>query len=331
MYSWKLSNKFRFGRSKDKEDRHGRHAEDTEPEESPGRVSADRKATIVPGSATVVQSRASTDIRTVSDSRSSMSGENKSGIGKHLNESFESTDVSRDDLAYEGSSSSQVNQPVLSHPESQEPQTHTSSGILTVKVYGGDSFKLPLPISYNEQVLSKLLSSGVDVTTTTTQDSLEELLQSMHGLSLVQEEDKVLSGEDASHFIPASVILPGSKNLNSLLYFTIEFDNTIATIEPESGTLNKPIFNKISTFDVTRKLACLSENRCFCQNPFDSTTISELAGFSCRFRRHVDRLHPKDKKQQRYSPRFVPFAIELENRLRLEHQIVQPSMDRAGW
>lgn len=257
MYSWKLSNKFRFGRSKDKEDRHGRHAEDTEPEESPGRVSADRKATIVPGSATVVQSRASTDIRTVSDSRSSMSGENKSGIGKHLNESFESTDVSRDDLAYEGSSSSQVNQPVLSHPESQEPQTHTSSGILTVKVYGGDSFKLPLPISYNEQVLSKLLSSGVDVTTTTTQDSLEELLQSMHGLSLVQEEDKVLSGEDASHFIPASVILPGSKNLNSLLYFTIEFDNTIATIEPESGTLNKPIFNKISTFDVTRKLAFL--------------------------------------------------------------------------
>lgn len=243
MYSWKLPGKFRFGRSKEKEDKHQKGSDEMETESQSTRDSVDRKGTIVPGSATVVQSRASTDTRnTVSDSssRTSISGKSqKEGI-------------LMEDSAYAGSGNSTE----FSSSEASS-DGHVSSGILTVKVYGGDSFKLPIPVSYNEQVLGKLLSSGVNVTTTTQQDSVDELLQSIHGLSLTEDESKVLSGDVASKFVPATVILPGSQSMNSLIYFTIEFDNTVATIEPESGTLHSPIFNKISTFDVTRKLPFL--------------------------------------------------------------------------
>lgn len=285
MYSWKLSSKFRFGRSKDKDEKHHKHMDEVDIDGNDNRSSVDRKATIVPGSATVVQSRASTDTRTTSDDTGH--SVHSSGFKGTITEGSMSTDISGEDISMtngrdrdstevqsksnnNSSNFKQQQQQLLAQQQQiqyqqqqsqQQPveneNTHSSNGILTVKVYSGDSFKLPLPITYNEQVLSKLLSSGVDVTSTTQQDSLEELIQSMHGLSLLREEDKLLSGEDASHFIPASVILPGSKNLNSLLYFTIEFDNTIATIEPESGTLNRPIFNKISTFDVTRRLPFL--------------------------------------------------------------------------
>ncbi|CDO95931.1 unnamed protein product [Kluyveromyces dobzhanskii CBS 2104] len=285
MYSWKLSSKFRFGRSKDKDEKHHKAIDEVDFEGNDNRSSVDRKATIVPGSATVVQSRASTDTRTTSDDTSvtnSAAGHSvhSSGFKGTFTEGPNSTDNSgeeipivsgRDRDSTEVQSKSNVSNTIFEQPQQPQFQNHaqvqqqhiqtepihSSNGILTVKVYSGDSFKLPLPITYNEQVLSKLLSSGVDVTSTTQQESLEELIQSMHGLSLLREEDKLLSGEDASHFIPASVILPGSKTLNSLLYFTIEFDNTIATIEPESGTLFRPIFNKISTFDVTRRLPYL--------------------------------------------------------------------------
>ena len=333
MYSWKLSSKFRFGRSKEKDEKHHqKHLEELEQDANDTRSSVDRKATIVPGSATVVQSRASIDTRATSDDNSTMSqgypqgypqgqgygpgSGHASGHGTGtFTEGSSSTDVSRESVTVSGaqdlesgdshfsenaapngatgtstnghtngmSSFQQQQQNLLQQQRQQEAlaqqqqentaaaasamadsatspplTTHSSNGILTVKIYCGDAFKLPLPIAYNEQVLSKLLSSGVDVTSTTQQESLEELIQSMHGLSLLkQDESKLLSGDDASQFIPASVILPGSKNRNSLLYFTIEFDNTIATIEPESGTLNRPIFNKISTFDVTRRLPYL--------------------------------------------------------------------------
>lgn len=127
---------------------------------------------------------------------------------------------------------------------------------MTIKVYSGEDFKLPFPITSNKQILTKLLSSGVS-----TDGKIDELVSSLSNFSLNEgggdEDATLLHGEVATNYIPAAITLPGSSELNPLIYFTIEFDNTVATIEPEYGTIRKPTFNKISTFDVTRKLPFL--------------------------------------------------------------------------
>ena len=187
MYSWKLSSKFRFGRSKDKDEKHHKHMDEVDIDGNDNRSSVDRKATIVPGSATVVQSRASTDTRTTSDDTGH--SVHSSGFKGTITEGSMSTDISGEDISMtngrdrdstevqsksnnNSSNFKQQQQQLLAQQQQiqyqqqqsqQQPveneNTHSSNGILTVKVYSGDSFKLPLPITYNEQVLSKLLSS----------------------------------------------------------------------------------------------------------------------------------------------------------------------------
>ncbi|KAL6942875.1 Serine/threonine protein kinase, AGC [Hanseniaspora osmophila] len=225
-----------------------------------------------------------------------------------------------------------------------EDNSHASSqsGIMTIKVYSGDSFKLPFPIIYNQQLLSRLLSSSNSKQAPNLMDDLNKymeilslnnagkqaangndrggsmssmssssgasstVLNSGSGVYNLQQEnnsgnmsamgtaksdsmnssvtaddgakgsvsnnsfkhgqENIIPGDVATHYIPSAITLPGSSDLNPLIYFTIEFDNTTATIEPESGTMNHPVFNKISTFDVTRKLPFLKID-VFCRIP----------------------------------------------------------------
>lgn len=146
-----------------------------------------------------------------------------------------------------------------------EPQHSGSSGILTLKIYSGDGFALPFPLVYNPQLLTRLLNSSADKQPSSKIQELNSLMENLR-LSDQLEDSNSIPGHIATKFVPSTIMLPGSKNLNPLIYFTVEFDNTAATIQPEAGTMDHPVFNKISTFDVTRKMKNLRID-VFCRIP----------------------------------------------------------------
>ena len=161
------------------------------------------------------------------------------------------------------SSSNQSDDPTIeTKPESQQAG---SSGILTLKIYSGDGFALPFPLVYNPQLLTRLLNSSADKQPSNKIQELNSLMENLR-LSDQLEDSNSIPGHIATKFVPSTIMLPGSKNLNPLIYFTVEFDNTAATIQPEAGTMDHPVFNKISTFDVTRKMKNLRID-VFCRIP----------------------------------------------------------------
>lgn len=157
-------------------------------------------------------------------------------------------------------SSSHIDQVSQKSATSTKKTSTLSTGVMTIKVYNGDGFRLPFPITSNKKILSRLLESGIASDNHDTSLEVEAILQRISRLELTNSNsnENLLPGDIATQSIPSTIKLPNSVPLNPLLYFTIEFDNTVATIEPESGTMAQPIFNKISTFDVTRKLPQLN-------------------------------------------------------------------------
>lgn len=157
-------------------------------------------------------------------------------------------------------SSSHIDQVSQKSATSTKKTSTPSTGVMTIKVYNGDGFRLPFPITSNKKILSRLLESGIASDNHDTSLEVEAILQRISRLELTNSNsnENLLPGDIATQSIPSTIKLPNSVPLNPLLYFTIEFDNTVATIEPESGTMAQPIFNKISTFDVTRKLPQLN-------------------------------------------------------------------------
>lgn len=272
MYYWKIS-KFKFGKSKDDKEaerekekeksksnngifQHHRDGSKlsngtdtitggdngTEVGSTRGSSSSERKETIVPSSSSVAPVRLSHDTSsTGSTVRESSGGRNS-------------------DEAFNGASSGTPKSDDLLPPEisiTAPPQSTSAPGILTIKVYNGDGFSLPFPITSNEQILGKLLNSGVTSKRSGISGEVEGLVSQLSRMQLQKQgpgDENLLPVDMSTRFIPSTIMLPGSEHLNPLLYFTIEFDNTVATIEPEYGTMVQPVFNKISTFDVTRKL-----------------------------------------------------------------------------
>lgn len=264
MYTWKLSNKFKFGKAKKEKEKEKEHKhsgifhfnqkdlnknEEGVKNSNTFGTSLDRKETIVATPLSIAPVRSSMDIAT-------------SGITQNSSSSSTVKDMATNNVELEDSStehSSHYNSRYNMHNDNSDIVTiHSSTnsnGIMTIKIYNGDSFKLPFPITSNMQILGKLLNSGVYTEPNDT--TINELISAMNNISLNEEDDKLIDGESVTSYIPATITLPGSDELNPLIYFTIEFDNTVATIEPESGSIKTPTFNKISTFDVTRRLPFL--------------------------------------------------------------------------
>ena len=259
MYSWKIASKFRFGRSKEEKEKekekdktkekekhglfhHKSHKSDSSYMEPP-RESVDRKETIVASSSSIAPVRLSSEVNKfpATDSSVSTVRDSVSTSGEY-------------DGMYDGNGSSSVMDEAFDSNNSTTDEPNFS-GIMTIKVYGGEVLRLPFPITSNVQILKKLLHSGV-INQDTDEASADELVSSLSQLHLSDggDEENLIDGNTATRYIPATITLPNSTDLNPLLYFTLEFDNTVATIEPESGTISNLTFNKISTFDVTRKL-----------------------------------------------------------------------------
>ncbi|CCD27328.1 serine/threonine-protein kinase NDAI_0K01370 [Naumovozyma dairenensis CBS 421] len=257
MYSWK--SKFKFGRSREEKQKQKESSVESSssiPKSPSGDIISSRKETITKSNSTIAP-----------DLKGPPSSQDGSGM-KGPSSSSGSSIVNGPNNPQSQSQSSSSSEPVQDIPN----DSTSSSGIMTIKVYNGDGFMLPFPITSNQQILTKLLSSGIAAPNS--QSDINALLSQLSNLQLssnggndnnmsmntsdgINNKEDLLQSKNCSKFIPATIILPGSSNLNPLLYFTIEFDNTVATIEPEYGTMLKPVFNKISTFDTTRKLPFL--------------------------------------------------------------------------
>lgn len=217
------------------------------------RSSMDRKETIVPSSASIAPVRlshdASSTASTVRDEIFDANGDIASPRPSHSRE--------RD---IDSSTPSGTNETATAPMPVHANNATSTAGMMTIKVYNGEGFNLPFPITSNEQILSKLLSSGITANRTSLALEADSVASQLSRIQLQKQgtgSENLLPEDQCTKFIPATILLPGSEDLNPLLYFTIEFDNTVATIEPEYGTMAQPVFNKISTFDVTRKLPYL--------------------------------------------------------------------------
>lgn len=283
MSYWKFG-KFKFGRSKEEKlekemEKEKEKKEKSKKEESKNGISGklfhfdhdssdsngdlddsetsrpfmDRKETIVPSSASIAPVRLSHD---ASSTASTVRDDLDAGVGD-----ISSPRVSRSrepDGEYAAPSFTDEI-PAVPSPVHANNSTSTA-GMMTIKVYNGEGFSLPFPITSNEQILGKLLSSGITATRANLASEIDSLSSQISRLQLENQgpaDENLLPGDQCTNFIPATIMLPGPETLNPLLYFTIEYDNTVATIEPEYGTMVNPVFNKISTFDVTRKLPYL--------------------------------------------------------------------------
>ncbi|CCE64083.1 hypothetical protein TPHA_0G02480 [Tetrapisispora phaffii CBS 4417] len=251
MYSWKLS-KFRFGKGSDKENENkSNNIKNKENSSTKLFGSSDNKR-----SSTINEETELTDIEKNSINRTSSSlAGMKSRNSTDVNEASSTPPISLD---VDNSSTTEK----MDIDEQQViPNNTTSAGKMTIKVYKGEGFILPFPLTSNETVLNKLIQAGETTQGTNNSNDINSLIKTLSDMNIKQKQDSteevVLSSETLCKYIPATIRIPGSETLNPLLYFTIEFDNTVATILPESGTINQPVFNKISLFDVTRILPTL--------------------------------------------------------------------------
>ena len=240
MYSWK--NKFKFGKSKEeKEAKHSsglfHHDNGKNNNNNPGGASdASRKETITDDTPSfIAPTRSSRDASSAATATSSDELSQFSGSGPDVND--------------------QVNQHADFASQQQQAVSNTSTstgGVMTIKVYNGDGFSLPFPITANNQILAKLLNSGAaqnegqqaqhhhHSSSESHAVNVDQLISQLSHVTINNQgpgDESLIPDEVSSKFIPATILLPGSNKLNPLLYFTIEFDNTVATIEPEYGTM----------------------------------------------------------------------------------------------
>lgn len=229
-----------------------------------------RKQSIHPSSQTIVPVTSSTDIAKNIQTSSSNASPHEGNTYSDQSRNDDNINSSHDNPNNIGMAGLSIN---ASNKQVEEPAADTSantqpagsSGILTLKIYSGDGFALPFPLVYNPQLLTRLLNSSANKQPPNKLEELNSLMENLR-LSNQLEDPQSIPGHIATKFVPSTITLPGSKNLNPLIYFTVEFDNTAATIQPESGTMDHPVFNKISTFDVTRKLKHLRID-VFCRIP----------------------------------------------------------------
>lgn len=131
-------------------------------------------------------------------------------------------------------------------------------GLLTIKFYNSDNIKLPTKIINNKHALNALASSTVS-------DNIKSEL--VKKINTINELDDYLSPDLNSQYLPAIVNIP-NPNTNetltrSLLYLTVEFENNVLVIEPNDGTINKSIWNKVVSFDVTKALQSVNSSSNF--------------------------------------------------------------------
>ncbi|KAH3673066.1 hypothetical protein WICMUC_003899 [Wickerhamomyces mucosus] len=137
----------------------------------------------------------------------------------------------------------------------KEPKKLFHPGLLTVKIYHGSDFKVPFDINHDRNLLVKLINTSSDPQT---REALTRRINQLSSIDtnseqfLTKNNRNVINKYDIGSLIPANVTIPPSIIKNSLIYFSLEFDKTIVTLDADAGSIYQPIFNKISQFDVTK-------------------------------------------------------------------------------
>jgi serum/glucocorticoid-regulated kinase 2 len=193
--------------------------------------SPDRKTTIVPGDSGSLQVL--------------------QGTSQKLKSSSSQSTVNSSSKLADSSATSSSAHSRKSHQASPGVPNTFKPGLLTIKVYHGHDFQLPFDLNFDKNLISRLIqcSSGQP------RSEQDELIKQLNSLSL--DENKVPADVEGGEYIPANITIPSSSSSqsplkNALIYFTLEFDKTILSIEADSGSVNHPVFNKVVSFDVSK-------------------------------------------------------------------------------
>lgn len=148
--------------------------------------------------------------------------------------------------------------PATPLPAPQE--SHSSPGLLTVKVYRLQNVSLPISIVNNKQILHALATNTNDAATSLLLlKRLNELIQLEqapvpNGTNSASEH---IPGTKAASFLPSNIDIPntsGERVIKALLYMTMEFDNNVLMIEPRKGLVDGCQWDRVVSFDVTKSL-----------------------------------------------------------------------------
>ncbi|CCH46391.1 Serine/threonine-protein kinase [Wickerhamomyces ciferrii] len=167
---------------------------------------------------------------------------NNNGANGGTTDALKSSNSSSHTVTSNNKSSNSLNQQVQQQ-EIPENNNFFKPGLLTLKIYNGNNFKIPFDINNDKSILSKLNQNNDQ------KQNTDLLISKLNQLNL---NDEKIPSEFSNELIPASIKIPPSNNKTPLIYFTLEFDKTIISIEPEFGSIKKPYFNKVSNFDVTK-------------------------------------------------------------------------------
>ncbi len=115
-------------------------------------------------------------------------------------------------------------------------------GTLNIKIYDAKNLQLPFKCNVSNQTINKLLTSSLS-------SSATKLLS--ESVSKSQISGDLYSNITADE-IPALITIPTTRLKKSLIYMVIEFDKTIIEVDAKQGTLSNPVFNSVSSFDVSR-------------------------------------------------------------------------------
>lgn len=178
----------------------------------------------------------------------------------HLSESVQKLNILSQNVLSSSSSSnspspeshqnSHVNTPSKSKLQTPSDDVSPSHpGLLTIKIYSSDTVKLPTKINNSKHALTALAMNTVN-------DSIKSEL--LKNVSQINEDDQYVPQSVSSNVLPAVVKIPGSNAndllIRSLMYLTVEFENSVLVVEPVDGIISKAVWNKVITFDVTKTL-----------------------------------------------------------------------------
>lgn len=164
-------------------------------------------------------------------------------VGTATSHSSSKTVVSNQPSVQSTQSSAQQSQ---STPQQNENLNSFKPGLMTVKIYNGENFKIPIDINFNKGLLTRLIACD------SKPNEEDLLLKKLNNLNLDEEETRVINSDISSDLIPANISIPPSYNRNAFFYLTVEFDKTITAIDAEGGSIARPVFNNVSNFDVTK-------------------------------------------------------------------------------
>ncbi|GMM35749.1 hypothetical protein DASC09_030740 [Saccharomycopsis crataegensis] len=119
------------------------------------------------------------------------------------------------------------------------------SGRLSIILHETQDLRLPFDPVYNEFILDRIASCGIDC-------DLQSIGRNLIRASQNFPNQQFIPGEIVTQCLPAVVSIMANEESvrNPLVYATVELDKNVSLVQPTGGKMANPKFDEISYFDV---------------------------------------------------------------------------------